>query len=104
MLGPALIPARSASGAAKPLSADHCSAFGLGGLPDQSLRLVDGDVGARQQQCRDTDGDDRSGTTENEPVISATMIMTASGARETLPKRAIIATTTKIGSWGTPAR
>lgn len=26
------------------------------------------------------------GTTENEPVISATMIMTASGARETLPK------------------
>ncbi|CNL96347.1 Uncharacterised protein [Mycobacterium tuberculosis] len=43
------------------------------------------------------------GTTENEPVISATMIMTASGARETLPKHAIIATTTKMpGSWGTP--
>src|ERR1700722_15173660 len=43
------------------------------------------------------------GTTENEPVISATMIMIASGARATLPKQAIIPTTTKIpGSCGTP--
>src|SRR5689334_17945188 len=35
-----------------------------------------------------------AGTTENEPVISATMIMTANGAWATLPKQAIIATTT----------
>src|SRR5271163_1262986 len=45
------------------------------------------------------------GTTENEPVISATMIMIASGARATLPKHVIIPTTTKIpGSWGTPGK
>ena len=36
------------------------------------------------------------GTTENEPVISATMIMIASGARATLPKQVIIPTTTKM--------
>src|ERR1700758_1544358 len=45
------------------------------------------------------------GTTEKEPVISATMIMTANGARATLPKHAIIPTTTKIpGPSGTPGR
>src|SRR5271155_2024465 len=43
------------------------------------------------------------GTTENEPVISATMIITASGAREMQPKQVIIPTTTKIpGPSGTP--
>src|ERR1700751_895194 len=45
------------------------------------------------------------GTTEKEPVISATMIMIASGARATQPKHVIIATTTNTpGSWGTPGR
>src|ERR1700735_4732132 len=45
------------------------------------------------------------GTTENEPVISATMIMIASGARATLPKHAIIPTTTKMpGPLGTPGK
>ena len=36
------------------------------------------------------------GTTENDPVISATMIITASGAWATLPKHAIMPTTTKM--------
>ena len=48
------------------------------------------------------------GSTENELVISATMIITANGACATLPKHAIIATTTKtpgpLGIPGSPAR
>ena len=48
------------------------------------------------------------GTTENDVVISATMIVTASGAWATLPKQAIIATTTKTpgpsGIPGAPAK
>ena len=45
------------------------------------------------------------GTTENDPVISATMVKTASGAWETLPKHAIIPTTTKMpGPSGIPGR
>ena len=48
------------------------------------------------------------GITENEPVISATMIITASGAWATLPKHAIMPTTTNTaglsGSPGAPTR
>ena len=49
-----------------------------------------------------------AGITENDPVISATMIITASGACATLPKQAIMATMMNTpgvsGSAGAPTR
>ena len=69
--------------------------------PTAQLAAVDGVVVAPHDQRREADGHHRRArSSDSVPVISATMSITASGAREMLPKQAIIPTMTYgAGSW-----
>jgi len=67
------------------------------------LAAVDGGIAAPDDEVAIPTAIMAGATTSRDPVISATIKMTAIGAREMLPKQAIMPTITKVaGSWGMP--